>query len=65
MIRDLSLHYSVDLVARYQEGTSVVQPVARWITVHYHLSSNLGVGISEGCFSFDIASLLLALVRPI
>ena len=28
-----------------------------WSTDHYHLSSNLGVGISEGCFIFDFASL--------
>ena len=31
-----------------------------WITDHYHMSSNIGVGISEGCFSFDFASLALA-----
>ena len=25
-----------------------------WIKDHYHLSSNLDVGISEGCFIFDL-----------
>ena len=39
------------------DGTSMVWLVALWITDHYHLSSNLGVGISEGCFVFDFASL--------
>ena len=46
-------------------GVSLVQLVAHWITDHYHLSSNLGVGISEGCFIFDFASLPLDVVRPI
>ena len=36
-----------------------------WITDHYHFSSNLGVGISEGCFIFDFASLHLEVARPI
>ena len=31
--------------------------VACWTTDHYHPCSNLGVGISEGCFIFDFASL--------
>ena len=39
--------------------------VVCWTTDHYHLSSNLGVGISEWCFIFDIASLALEVVRPI
>jgi len=38
--------------------------VACW-TDHYHPCSNLGVGISEGCFIFDFASLLLEITRPI
>ena len=32
---------------------------------HCHLSWNLGVGISEGCFIFDFASLPLEVARPI
>jgi len=46
-------------------GASVVQLVARWITDHYHLSSSLGVGISEEWFIFDFASLALKVARPI
>jgi len=45
-------------------GASVVQLVARWITDHYHLSSNLGLGVSEWYFVFDFASLLLEVARP-
>ena len=41
----------------WQQGASVVQLVACWTTDHHHLSQNLGVGISEGCFIFDFASL--------
>ena len=41
-------------------------PVACGNTDHYHPCSNLGVGISEGCFIFDFASLLpLKVARPI
>ena len=32
---------------------------------HYHLSSNLGVGISEGCFVFEIVLLNFEVVRAI
>ena len=32
---------------------------------HYHPCLNLGVGISEGCFIFDFASLSLEVARPI
>ena len=39
--------------------------VACWTTDHYHPCSNLGVGISEGCFIFDFASLPLKVARPI
>jgi len=39
--------------------------VACWTTDHYHPCSNLGVGISEGCFVFDFVSLLLQVARPI
>jgi len=46
-------------------GSSEVLLVARSTTYHYHLSSNLAVGISEGCLIFDLASLPLAVARPI
>ena len=39
--------------------------VACWTTDHYHMSSNLGVGISEGCFIFDFTSLPSEVARPI
>ena len=39
--------------------------VATWTTDHYHPGSNLGVGISEGCFIFDFVSLPLGVARPI
>ena len=39
--------------------------VACWTTDHYHPCSNVGVGISEGCFIFDFASLFLEVARPI
>jgi len=39
--------------------------VACWTTDHYHLCSNLGVGISEGCFIFDFTSLHLGVTWPI
>jgi len=37
--------------------------VARWITDHCHPGSNLGVGISEGCFIFDFDSLPLKVAQ--
>ena len=46
-------------------GSSAVQLVTRWTTDHSHLSSNLGVCISEECFIFDFASLVLEVARPI
>ena len=39
--------------------------VVCWTTDSYHLSSNLGVSIYEGCFIFDFVSLPLAVTRPI
>ena len=39
--------------------------VACWTTDHYDACSNLGVGISDGCFIFDFASLPLEVARPI
>ena len=38
--------------------------IVHWITDHYRLSSNLGVGISEGCFIFEFASLPSEVDRP-
>jgi len=42
-----------------------VSSVVCWITDYYHPCSNLGVGISEGCFIIDFASLPLEVARPI
>ena len=39
--------------------------VAHWTTDHYHLSSNLGVRLSEGCFILDFAALPLEVAWPI
>ena len=39
--------------------------VACWTTDQYHSCSNLGVGISKGCFIFDFASLPLEVALPI
>ena len=39
--------------------------VACWTTDHYHPCSNLSMGISEGCFIFDFASLPLEVAQPI
>jgi len=39
--------------------------VACRTTDHHYPCSNLGVGISEGCFIFDFASLTLKVARPI
>ena len=50
---------------RAHGGASVVRLIVSWTTDHYHLSSNLGVGISEGCVIFDLASLPLEVARPI
>jgi len=36
-----------------------------WTTDHYLPGLNLSVGISVGCFIFDLASLPLAVARPI
>jgi len=38
---------------------------ARLTTYNYHLSSSLGMGIYEGCFIFDFASLPLEVTRAI
>ena len=50
---------TVPFTSRLITGNSVVYLVVHWITDHYHLSSNLRVGISEGCFIFDFTSLPL------
>jgi len=39
--------------------------VACWTKDHYHLCSNPGVSISEGCFVFHFVSLPLEVARPI
>ena len=39
--------------------------VVCWTTDHCRPCSNLGVGISEDCFIFDFASLLVEVARPI
>ena len=39
--------------------------VACCTTDHYHPCSNLGVGLSEGCFIFDFDSLPLEVAQPI
>jgi len=49
----------------YDFGTSVVKLVVRWTTDHYHLSSNFGMDISEGCLIIDFASLPLEVTKPI
>jgi len=56
----------------YPELTSILHmglfrglAVACWTTDHYHPCSNLGLGISEGCFIFDFDSLPLEVARPI
>ena len=58
------LTYILTLI-HFHKGASVVLLVARWTTNHNHLSSNLSVDISEGCFIFDFASLPLEIARPI
>ena len=50
---------------RCYRGPSVVQLVACWTTDYYHPCSNHGVGISEGGFLFDFASLPLEVARSI
>ena len=47
------------------KDVSVVWLVARWTTDHYHLSSNLAVGIYQGCLILDFGSLPLDVARPI
>ena len=34
------------------------------VSDHYDLSLNLGMGISDGCFIFDFASLALEVAQP-
>ena len=50
---------------RIHTAHSLMPAVACWVTDQYHLSSNLGVGITEGCFIFDFASLPSYVARPI
>jgi len=46
-------------------GAFLVKLVARSITDHYYLSSNLGVGISEGCFISEFASLPKSIISSL
>ena len=41
----VSSHNIMFVSSHNMKGASVVQLVARWTTDHYHLSSNLGIGI--------------------
>ena len=59
------VHRNKPFYFSWQLGASVVQLVAHWTTDHYHLGSNLDVGIPEGCFMFDFASLTLEVTLPI
>jgi len=47
------------------QDASMVSLVVHGTTDHYHLSSNVGVGIYEEGFIFDFASLPLEVARPI
>ena len=49
----LSLSLSLSLCVFVCVGGIRGLAVACWTTDHYHPCSNLGVGISEGCFIFD------------
>ena len=60
-----NIHRQSDDRQTDRQGTSVVQLVACWTTDHHYPCSNLGVGISEGYFICDFASLLLEVARPI
>ena len=55
-----SITYSLTI-----RSISLLLTVACWTTDHYHPSSILGVGISEGCFLFDFASLPLEVASPV
>jgi len=55
----------VRLMIYVREMISERVKIAHWITDHYHLSLNLTMGISEGCFIFDFASLPLEVTQPI
>ena len=50
---------------RFHPGCLRGLAVVCWITDHYHPGLNLGVGISEGCFIFDFASLPSEVTWPI
>ena len=47
------------------KGPLIGLVIVCWTTYHYHRRSNLGVGISVGCFIVDFASLPLQVARPI
>ena len=46
-------HISLAAPRNITKSSTLVYLVAHWITDHYHLSSNLGAVIYEGCFIFD------------
>jgi len=48
---------------RVERGCLCGLAVPCWTRDHYHPCSNLGVGIYEGCFIFDFASLPLEVVE--
>ena len=64
-------HFLIDLLTRVVLYMHVLLGRLRGLAVacrttdHCHPCSNLGVGISEGCFNFDFASLPLKVARPI
>jgi len=55
--------FSFALLASDGGGLSSLA-VAYWTTNYYHPCSNLGMGISEGCFISDLASLPLKVAGP-
>jgi len=61
MINGLKAKHSSD-VGGYNTALSACSILA---TDHYHLSWNLGMGLSEGCFIFDFTSLALEVDWPI
>ena len=57
----LLLHWAQDSFSGCLRGLVV----SCWTADRYHPCSNFVVGISEGCFIFDFASLPLEVARPI
>ena len=61
----ICIYYNLDRFSYGFMGRLRGLTVTCWITNHYHACSNLNVGIAEGCFIFDFASLPLEVARPI